>query len=28
MSTESKWILVWYIDYMVTAIEKKKKNLE
>ena len=28
MSNESKWILVWYIDYMVTAIEKKKKNLE
>jgi hypothetical protein len=28
ISTEGKWILVWYIDYMVTAIEKKKKNLE
>lgn len=28
MSTESKSILIWYIEYMVTTIEKKKKNLE
>lgn len=28
MSKDSKEILTWYINYMVSAIEKKKKNLE
>lgn len=28
MSNDSKDILIWYIDYMVSAIEKRKKTLE
>lgn len=28
MSNDNKDILIWYIDYMVSTIEKKKKTLE
>jgi hypothetical protein len=28
MSDESKDILISYIDYMISSIEKRKKNLE